>query len=123
MKKSSFITLILGTIGGVFFALGMCMALLPEWGMFQQGIICGVIGLVILLITLLVWRKMTGKAPIKLNGKTVLSVVIGVLGALVLGVGMCMVMVFEQMTLGIVVGLVGIVILLMLIPLVKGIHD
>ena len=123
MKKSSFITLILGTIGGVFFALGMCMALLPEWGMFQQGVICGAIGLVILLITLLVWRKMTGKAPIKLNGKTVLSVVIGVLGALVLGVGMCMVMVFEQMTLGIVVGLVGIVILLMLIPLVKGIHD
>ncbi len=123
MKKSSFITLILGTIGGVFFALGMCMALLPEWGMFQQGIICGVIGLVILLITLLVWRKMTGKAPIKLNGKTVLSVVIGVLGALVLGVGMCMVMVFEQMVLGVVVGLVGIVILLMLIPLVKGIHD
>lgn len=123
MKKSSFITLILGTIGGVFFALGMCMALLPEWGMFQQGIICGVIGLVILLITLLVWRKMTGKAPVKLNGKTVLSVVVGVLGALVLGVGMCMVMVFEQMTLGVVVGLVGIVILLMLIPLVKGIHD
>lgn len=123
MKKSSFITLILGTIGGVFFALGMCMALLPEWGMFQQGVICGVIGLVILLITLLVWRKMTGKAPIKLNGKTVLSVVVGVLGALVLGVGMCMVMVFEQMTLGVVVGLVGIVILLMLIPLVKGLHD
>lgn len=123
MKKSSFITLILGTIGGVFFALGMCMALLPEWGMFQQGVICGVIGLVILLITLLVWRKMTGKAPIKLNGKTVLSMVVGVLGALVLGVGMCMVMVFEQMTLGVVVGLVGIVILLMLIPLVKGLHD
>lgn len=72
---------------------------------------------------LLVWRKMTGKAPIKLNGKTVLSVVVGVLGALVLGVGMCMVMVFEQMTLGVVVGLAGIVILLCLIPLVKGIHD
>lgn len=123
MKKSSFITLILGTIGGVFFALGMCMALLPEWGMFRQGVICGVVGLVILLITLFAWRKMTGKAPIKLNGKTVLSVVTGVLGALVLGVGMCMVMVFEKMTLGVIVGLAGIVILLMLIPLVKGIHD
>lgn len=69
MKKSSFITLILGTIGGVFFALGMCMALLPEWGKFDQGVICGVIGLAILFITLLVWRKMTGKAPIKLNGR------------------------------------------------------
>ena len=47
MKKSNFVALPLGTIGGVCFALGMCMALLPEWGMFQQGIVCGVIGLVI----------------------------------------------------------------------------
>ena len=53
MKKSSFVALILGTIGIVFFALGMCMALLPEWGMFNQGVICGVLGLVVLLITVL----------------------------------------------------------------------
>lgn len=123
MKKSSFITLVLGTVGGVFFALGMCMALLPEWGVFRQGIVCGAVGLAILLITLFVWRRMTGKTPIKLNGKTVLSMATGVLGALVLGVGMCMVMVFDKMVLGIVVGVVGLVILLMLIPLVKGIHD
>ena len=123
MKKSNFVALILGTIGGVFFALGMCMALLPEWGMFQQGVICGVAGLVILLITLLVWRKMEHKAPIKLNAKTVGSVVLGVVGALVLGVWMCMVMVFDKMVLGIIVGVVGLVLLLMLIPLTKGIHD
>lgn len=122
MKKSNFVTLLLGAIGGVFFALGMCMALIPEWEMFNQGVICGVIGLAILLITLFVWRKMTGKAPIKLNGKTVLSVAVGVLGALTLGVGMCLTMVFSQMMTGIIVGLVGIVILLMLIPLVKGLH-
>lgn len=121
MKKSNFVALILGTIGGVFFALGMCMALLPEWGMFNQGIVCGVIGLVILLITVMVWRKMEGKAPIKLNAKTIGSVIVGVLGALLLGVGMCLSMVFGKMILGIVVGLVGIVVLLMLIPLVKGI--
>lgn len=121
MKKSNFVALILGTIGVVFFALGMCMALLPEWGMFNQGIVCGVIGLVVLLVTVLIWRKMEGKAPIKLNAKTVGSVVVGVLGALLLGVGMCLTMVFGKMFLGIVVGLVGIVVLLMLIPLVKGI--
>lgn len=123
MKKSNFVALILGTIGGVFFALGMCMALLPEWGMFQQGIICGVIGLVVLLITLLIWRKMEHKAPIKLNAKTVGSVVLGIVGALVLGVGMCMVMVFNKMAPGIIVGVAGLVLLLMLIPLTKGIHD
>ena len=122
MKKSTLVAMILGTVGGVFFALGMCMALLPEWGMFNPGIVCGVIGLVVLLITILIWRKMEGKAPIKINAKTVGAVVVGVLGALLLGVGMCMSMVFGKMVLGIVVGLVGIVVLLMLIPLTKGIH-
>lgn len=123
MKKSNFVALILGTIGGVFFALGMCMALLPEWNMRNQGVVAGVVGLAVLLAAVLVWRKMEGKAPIKLNAKTVGSVLAGVLGALLLGVGMCMVMVFDRMTMGIVVGLVGIVVLLMLIPLTKGIHD
>jgi len=123
MKKSNFVALILGTIGIVFFALGMCMCMLPEWGMFRQGIVCGVIGLVVLLITLLIWRRMEGKAPIKLSAKTLGSVVVGVLGALLLGVGMCMVMVFSKMVMGIVIGLIGIVVLLMLIPLTKGIHD
>ena len=122
MKKSNFIALILGTIGVVFFALGMCMALLPEWGMFNQGIVCGVVGLVVLLITAMVWRKMEGKEPIRISGKTVGSIVVGVLGALLFGVGMCLSMVFGRMILGIVIGLVGIVVLLMLIPLAKGIH-
>ena len=122
MKKSNFVALILGTIGVVFFALGMCMGLLPEWGMFHQGLVCGVIGLVILVITAVVWRKMEGKAPIKLNAKTVGAAVVGVLGALLLGVGMCLSMVFGKMVLGIAIGLVGIVVLLMLIPLTKGVH-
>ena len=50
------------------------------------------------------------------------TAMVGVLGALLLGVGMCLSMVFGKMALGIVVGLVGIVALLMLIPLTKGIH-
>ena len=123
MKKSTLVAMILGTVGGVFFALGMCMALLPEWGMFNQGIACGVIGLVILLIDLLIWRRMEGKTPIHVTPKAVGTVVVGVLGALLLGVGMCLSMVFGKMVLGIGIGLVGIVVLLMLIPLTKGIHE
>ncbi len=68
MKKSSFITLILGTVSGMLFALGMCMALLPEWKAFQPGIVFGAVGLVLGLITLAVCRKLTGKAPIHLSG-------------------------------------------------------
>lgn len=36
---------------------------------------------------------------------------------------MCLTMVFNHFVLGIVIGMVGIVVLLMLIPLTKGIHD
>lgn len=124
MKKSNFVALILGTIGGVFFALGMCMTLLPEWGMGTQGIVCGVIGLAVLLATLLIWRRMEHKAPIKISGKTLAAVFVGILGALLLGVGMCLCLLDPaKMVVGIVVGVVGIVVLLMLIPLLKGIHD
>lgn len=35
MKKSNFVAMILGTIGTVFFALGMCISLLPEWDMMR----------------------------------------------------------------------------------------
>ena len=39
-----------------------------------------------------------------------------------LGVGLCMSMVFGKMVSGIIVGIIGIVVLLMLIPLTKGIQ-
>ena len=39
MSKKNFISLILGTVGGVLFALGMCMALLPEWNALNLGIV------------------------------------------------------------------------------------
>ena len=123
MKKSNFFALVLGTIGIVCFSLGMCMCLLPEWDMFNEGLAAGILGLVILLIDLLVWRKMEGKAPIKLSGKTVLSIIVGVAGALLFGVGLCLVLIAEKMVTGILVGLAGMVILLMLIPLVKGLQD
>lgn len=123
MSKKNFISLILGTIGGILFALGMCMAMIPEWDAFKPGIVIGVIGAVILLIMLMVRRKMEGKpVVIKLSGKTIGTVVLGVIGAIVLGVGMCMVMVWSMLVQGVIVGLVGIVLLLCLIPLIKGIH-
>lgn len=121
MKKSNFIALVLGTISGVFFALGMCMALLPEWNAFKPGVIFGCIGIVLGLITVIIWRHMENKTPLSLNGRTVLTVIVGITGALAFGVGMCFSMVWNQMVMGVVIGLVGMVVLLSLIPLVKGI--
>lgn len=123
MKKSSFVAMVLGTVSGVLFALGMCMALIPEWGTFQPGIIFGCAGLLLALVTLIVWRRMTHKEPIRISGKGILTVIVGIIGVLGLGVGMCFTMVWDQMLFGIVIGLAGVVILLCLIPLTKGIKD
>ena len=123
MKKSSFTALVLGTVSGVLFALGMCMAMIPEWNAFQPGIIFGCVGLVLGLVALLVWRRMERKEPIRVSGKTVLTVFVGVVGALALGIGMCFTMVWGRLVTGIVVGIAGIVILLSLISLTKGIRE
>lgn len=122
MKKSSFVAMIMGTIGGILSAIGMCMCLLPEWNAFKPGVVMGCAGLMVLFTALITWRRMEHKTPIHLNRKTILSGVIGMSGALALGVGMCFAMVWGNMVLGIIIGVVGIVILLSLIPLIKGIR-
>ena len=123
MKKSSFVAMVLGTISLVFFALGMCMALLPEWDAFTEGVIFGAIGLVLGLVTLLIWRKMEHKAPlhVHLSGKTALVIITGVMGTLLLGIGLCFCLVWNNIIIGTMVGLMGILLLMALIPLVKGI--
>ncbi len=103
MKKKDFVTLIMSTVGGILFALGMCMALIPEWG-----------------AMVLVRRKMSGKPAIVFNGKAIGITLLGVAGAIILGVGMCITMIWNMMIPGIIVGIVGIVALLCLIPVVKG---
>lgn len=120
MKKKDFVTLIMSTIGGILFALGMCMALLSEWGVFRQGVVVGAVGAVILLAMVLVRRRMAGKPAIVWSARTVGITLLSVTGALVLGLGMCMTMLWNLLVPGILVGLVGIVLLLCLIPVVKG---
>lgn len=82
----------------------------------------GVIGAVVLLIMVLAWRKMENKAPVKLSGKTIGATLIGIIGALLLGVGMCFTMVWSNMIIGIIIGVIGIVALLSLIPFIKGLR-
>ncbi len=121
MKKSSFVALILGTVSGVLFALGMCMALLPEWNAFGTGVAMGGAGIVLGLITLIVWCKMEGKKLPKMNVGNVLRAIYSVVAALVLGTGMALCLVAEKIVLGTLIGLLGIIMLIALIPMIKGI--
>lgn len=122
MKKKNFVSLVMGTVGGILFALGMCMCMLPQWNAFTQGVVVSAAGAVVLLAMLVVRRKMEGKPAVRLNGKAVATVLLGVVGALVLGIGMCMVMVWNMLMWGIVVGIAGIVLLICLIPLCRGLQ-
>ena len=121
MKKSSFITLIMGVISGVLFALGMCMALLPDWNAFTEGVVFGIAGILLGIITLVVWCKMEPKKLPKMSGKTVWITVYTIISVLVLGTGMCWCLVWQRIVGGTLIGLLGIVMLISLIPMIKGI--
>ena len=47
MKKSNFVAMILGTIGVILFALGMCLTMV--WGNMVSGMLVGNVGIVLLL--------------------------------------------------------------------------
>ncbi len=120
MKKSSFVALILGTVSGVLFALGMCMALLPEWDAFAEGVIFGAGGIILGIITLLIFCKMENKKLPKINGKNLFRIIYTVVSVLILGLGMCMCLVWSQIVWGTLVGLLGIIMLIAVIPMIKG---
>lgn len=121
MKRENFVTLVMATIGGIFFALGMCMCMIEEWDAFAQGAVLGVLGLAILAAMLVVRRRMQGKPGVRLDKRSIGIVLLGIAGALLLGLGMCMTMVWEGLfAFGIFVGILGILALLGLIPACKG---
>lgn len=47
MEKKNFISLIMGTVGGILFAIGMCMTMI--WNSMAAGIVVGIVGIVLLI--------------------------------------------------------------------------
>lgn len=122
MKKSTYVTMVLGMIGTVIVALGMCMVLIPEWSLFQHGIWVGSIGIIILVSAWLFWRHLEKKPRIQLSKKMIGSFLMFSLGCLCFGIGMCFAMVWDHIILGVFIGLVGMLLLISLIPYIKGIQ-
>ena len=120
MKKSSFVALMMGTVSGVLFALGMCMALLPEWNALTEGVVLGIAGIALGIVTYVVWSRMEHHPLPKFSMKSLLLIAYAVVSALVLGVGMCLCLMWEVYVWGVLVGLVGILMLVMLIPMLVG---
>ncbi len=121
MSKKSFLFLVLTVVGGLLFALGMCMCLLPEWNAFKPGVVVTALGALVLLAIALVHWIMAGKPIAKIDWNKTGKIAYCVVALLVLGSGMAMIMSFEGMMItGIIVGIVGIILLLGLIPVFKG---
>lgn len=124
MKKSNFVMLIVFTVAGLLFALGMCMCLVAEWDLFKPGVVVTGLGLLMLLAAgLAAWIR-AGKPVAKINWAKTGKIAYAVVSLLVLGAGMSMIMVFDGLMIpGMVVGAAGIIMLLCLIPLYKGLKD
>ena len=111
MEKKNTIRLALFTLSGLAFALGMSMCLIREWGMFIPGVVLAAIGAIVLIVL----------SGIRLKKKNMRTIAMGVLGVLLLGIGMCMGTVYQNMIVfGIIIGAVGIFLLVMMIPLIKN---
>lgn len=120
MKKSHFITLVICVVAGLIFSLGMCMCLLPEWNSFTLGVVLTTIGGVALATMGIIALVKNNKERQPINWKMVGKISFGVFSALILGLGMCMIMVWNLMLWGIIVGIAGLVMLLFLIPMFLG---
>lgn len=121
MTKKNFAFLVLTVVGGLLFALGMCMCLLPEWNAFKPGVVVTALGALVLLAIALVRWIMAGKPMAKVNWIKVGKIAYCVAALLVLGTGMAIIMAFEGLMIpGIIVGIVGIVLALGMIPVFKG---
>jgi len=115
MKKETLLEIILGTIGGVVFGIGMTMCLLPEWDLFTPGVVTSIIGFIILLCIIPIYRKEHPRKPHgPINWGIVLTFIIGIVGSLIMGFGMSKVMVGTasktDMIVGIITGVIGLII-------------
>lgn len=129
MKKKTLVKIILGTVGGLVFALGMCCCLLSEWNLFGFGLglaIGGGVLLAILLIYHLVTREWKPRTE-PLNVGAIFAWIIGIAATLLMGFGMSKVMVGEpsqsDMILGIAFGMVGLIVDILIFPIYAYLND
>lgn len=121
MTKKHFMYLVLTVAAGLCFSLGMCMCLLPQWQAFKPGVVVTALGIILLLAIGITGWIQAGKPVAHVNWQMVGKVLYCVGSMLVLGTGMAMIMAFEGLMIpGILVGIVGIVLALGIIPIFNG---
>ncbi len=120
MKKKYFINLIISVLAGLLFSVGLCMCLLSEWHLLTVGIVLASIGGVVLIIMGIIALVKNPKKTI--NWKLIGKITYVVVATLILGFGMAMIMVWNIILWGILVGIIGLLMLLFLIPMFFGLQ-
>ncbi len=109
MKKGTLFAYVLGILGGLLLALGMVFTLVESTELFTFGLVVGIIGLIFLALVYPLYRKSIGKPFNKVRKGAIGLSIFGTFSLLLLGAGMSMTMVYDDLfTIGIVVGGVGV---------------
>lgn len=122
MKKSDFIVLISYTLSLLILALGICLYTLPGWGMPTLGLPLSILGLILVGLTWISQRRMTGKGIPKVNLKLTAKVLYSLLALLVFGGGFALVT-SGNFLVGVALGLIGLVMVIGMIPVLIGLKD
>lgn len=129
MERKTLIKIVLGTIGGLVFALGMCCCLLPEWNLFGFGVGMAIAGGV-LLIALLIYNLLTRERKPRtepINWRAAIAWMAGIAATLLMGFGMSKVMAGEpsqtDMMLGMACGIVGLLVDILIFPVYQYLRD
>lgn len=114
MEKKNLVATCMAIPGGILFSIGMVLALYQPWNMLIAGIVIGAVGAIVLALIYPIYRKVGNYPKIKKNPALIVSIVVGIFATLLLGVGMCLIMAWEnpatwQIIVGILVGIVGLV--------------
>lgn len=129
MKKETLLEIIIGTVGGLIFSIGMCMGLIEEWNLLKEGIVVGIIGFIILLCIIPVYKKAHPKRKVtkSTDWGIVATWIIGVVGSLVMGYGMSRIMTENisqtDMIIGLITGVIGLIVCVLNYPIysyIKG---
>lgn len=127
MKKDTLIEIILGTIGGLIFAVGMCMCLIAEWNMFKAGVVVAIIGALVLLAIIPVFRKSHPKERKAIDIGLAMTWIVGTVGALVMGFGMSKIMIgtasSTDFIIGMVAGVIGLLVCILNYPIYAYIRN
>lgn len=115
MKKRTLIEIILGNVGGLLLAIGMCMIFIPNWNLSATGVALTIFGGINLLAIIPIHIKGPHKSRIY-NWKRIILKIIVITIALIIGYGIGEIIARKNMILGVVIWVIGLMISILSYP-------